>query len=267
MPIGINNSYSLPQINDNRINQNFQRISSGERINSAADDPAGLAISNRLGTRIDGFTASIRNAGDGVSLTQLAGGALNQVNDNLARVRELSLQAANGTLNNQDRQALQAEADQLLQTSQDILQNTSFNGVNLFANDNDSTFQVGPDVGSNVTVGGRNLLEELNDGGLQSIDISSQAGAQSALSVIDQSQETINERASEFGAVANRFESAIREFQVARENAAAAQSRIRDTDIAEAASSLISEQVRNQTQIAVRAQANAQSQNVLRLLS
>ncbi len=268
MAININSSFnSLPPINDTRINQRFEQVSSGQRINSAADDPAGLAISNRLDTQVGGFNVAIRNAGDGVSLTQLASGALAQVNDNLQRIRELSLQSANGTLNDTDRRALQAEASQLSASTQQILKNTNFNGVNLFDSDSEQTFQVGADSGDRVSVGGSNLLQDLQNLGLEDLDISTQSGANAALSVIDDSLSAISERDADLGAVANRLEATISQTEVSRENATAARSRIADTDIAEAASSLISEQIRNQAQIAVRSQANAQAQQVLRLLS
>ncbi len=268
MAININNTFNnLPPISDTRINQRFEQISSGNRINSAADDPAGLAISNRFDARIGGFNVAIRNAGDGISFTQLASGALGQVTDNLQRIRDLSLQSANGTLSDRDRQALQKEADQLLEGTQQILENTNFNGVNVFNNEEELTFRVGEEASAEVSVGGSNLLEQLNSLGLDELNISTQEGATNALSAIDDSLAAVSERDAELGAVANRFEATISQAETSRANAAEARSRIADTDIAEAASSLISEQVRNQAQIAVRAQANGQAQQVLRLLS
>ncbi len=268
MAININNTFnSLPPISDTRINKRFEQINSGNRINSAADDPAGLAIANRFDARIGGFNVAIRNAGDGISFTQVASGALGQVTENLQRIRDLSLQAANGTLSDTDRQALQKEADQLVQGTQQILEDTNFNGVSIFTSDDAQTFRVGEDAGAEVSVGGGNLLDQLNGLGLEELDISSQQGASNALSVIDDSLTAISERDAELGAVANRFEATITQAETSRANAAEARSRIADTDIAEAASSLISEKIRNQAQIAVRAQANGQAQQVLRLLS
>ncbi|OZG73132.1 flagellin-like protein [Hahella sp. CCB-MM4] len=268
MAININNTFNnLPPISDTRINQRFEQISSGNRINSAADDPAGLAITNRFDARIGGFNVAIRNAGDGISYTQLASGALGQVTDNLQRIRELSLQAANGTLSDRDRQALQQEAGQLAESTQQILEKTNFNGVSVFTNEDAQTFQTGENAGDEVSIQGGNILDQLNQLGLDELDISTQEGAVNALSVIDDSFSVINERNAEFGAVANRFEATIAQAETSRVNAAEARSRIADTDIAEAASSLISEQIRNQAQIAVRAQANGQAQQVLRLLS
>lgn len=268
MTISINGpSVGGIQQTKNDTNVNFNRISSGQRINNAADDAAGLAISNRMAAQLGGLNTSIRNASDGVSLIQVESGALSSITQNLQRVRELSLQAANGTLNDSDRRALQQEADQLLEASRNTLETSNFNGVKLLNSDQSQQFQVGPNVADTISVGGSNIAAALDAEGLFSVDLSTQSGAASAVGVLDSSQELINERNAELGAVANRFDSAIEALQETRINTAEAKSRIADADIAKEASELTANQIRNQVQIAVQAQANGNRGLILQLLS
>ncbi|RME82514.1 MAG: flagellin, partial [Caldilineae bacterium] len=131
----------------------IQRLSSGLRINSAKDDAAGLAISQRMTSQINGMNVAVRNANDGISLAQTAEGALDQVTNNLQRIRELALQAANGTNSDSDRAALQAEVDQLVEEITRVAEQTTFNGLNLLDGSFTSqTFQVGADAGQTITV-------------------------------------------------------------------------------------------------------------------
>ena len=259
-PISSVTSNSVPE----QINRLQQQISTGQRINSAADDAAGLVISTGQDSQIRGLSTAIRNANDGISLTQVASGALSQVTDNLQRIRELSLQAANGILNDSDRQALQSEIDQLTESSRGILEDTNFNGVALFDNESELNFQVGPDAGDQIQVQGSNLLQQVQ--GFEGLDVTQPDGAAQAIESIDNSLAAISERQSELGAVANRFESSIRQTQDTLVNTQAARSRITDSDLAQSISALSNEQVRNQAQIAVQAQANANAGDVLRLL-
>ncbi|WP_250655247.1 flagellin [Alkalimarinus coralli] len=251
----------------NNTNTQFNRISSGQRINSAADDAAGLAISNRMATQLSGLNTSLRNASDGISLVQVESGALDTMTDKLQRIRELSIQAGNGALNRSDREALQKEADQLLQETQQTLETARFNGVSLLNSDGSQSFQIGPGEADKVSVEGENIQAKLTDNGLFAIDLTSAEAASNALSTIDSSLAIISERNSELGAIANRFESITDRIQEESINTAEAKSRIADADIAKEASDLVSNQIKNQAQIAVQAQANGDRGLVLQLLS
>ncbi len=269
MTSAINGSVSAgsAQQTRNDTNTSFNRISSGERINSAADDAAGLSISSRMATQLGGLSTSIRNTGDGVSFVQVEQGALSTISDNLQRIRELSVQAANGALNSSDRQALQKETDQLLESTQSILETSNFNGVQLLNDDSSQQFQVGPNVGDTITIEGNNIKEALESEGLFDVNLSTQRGASSALGVLDSSLGVISERGSELGAIENRFDSTITSLQETGINTAEAKSRISDTDIAKEASDLVTNQIKNQAQIAIQAQANGDRGLILQLLS
>ena len=269
MPINVNGVPSYPPAGSStrdNVSTGFERISSGTRINNAGDDTAGLAIASRFSQEIQGLGVAERNAADAVSLTQVADGALNSLRENVGRIQELSLQAANATLNDQDREALNAEVQQLNDANRDILENTSFNGNSLLSGQNDLSFQIGPNNEDQLTVTGNSLSENLDALGLNEIDISTQEGAQQALDVLDEASQEINAQASDFGAVANRLESTIDNLSNTRLNETEARSRIEDADIAEEASNIVAEQIRDQASIAVQAQANTNQSFVLQLL-
>ncbi len=272
MAISINNGAAITgpalnsQKNSSQQTQLAQQLSSGKRINGAADDAAGLAIATGLNRQTRGEQVAMRNAGDGISYTQVASGALSQVSDNLQRMRELAVQAGNGALADSDRAALQKEVTALGDSNQQILKDTSFNGQTLFSSDKTLTFQVGADAGEQIDVTAANLLQQLDEQGAYGLDVSTQQGAAAALSVVDESLSTVSSRQSELGAVANRFAAGIERSKVSAENSAAAQSRISDTDFAQATSERAAAQIREQAQIAVQAQANGEAKNILRLL-
>ncbi|MCT7360856.1 flagellin [Thalassolituus pacificus] len=272
MAISINNGAAITgpalnsQKNSSQQTQLAQQLSSGKRINGAADDAAGLAIATGLNSQTRGEQVAMRNAGDGISYTQVASGALSQVSDNLQRMRELAVQAGNGALADSDRAALQKEVTALGDSNQQILKDTSFNGQTLFSSDKTLTFQVGADAGEQIDVTAANLLQQLDEQGAYGLDVSTQQGAAAALSVVDESLSTVSSRQSELGAVANRFTAGIERSKVSAENSAAAQSRISDTDFAQATSERAAAQIREQAQIAVQAQANGEAKNILRLL-
>lgn len=257
---------SASQATRNTVSTGFERISSGKQINSAIDGAAELSIASRISAQVKGLDIASRNAGDAISLTQVADGALGSINDNLLRIRELTLQSANGTLTDQDRQGLAAEADQLKEENRNILEKTSFNGVSIFNNDSNLNFQVGPNTGDQLTVEGQNLQQQLSSSGLDDIDLSTQQGATDALAVIDQATSDINARASEFGATANRIESTVNELQSSKINASAAQSRVEDADLAKELTKISAGLIQEQAQIAVQAQANASRGFALQLL-
>ncbi|UZE96777.1 flagellin N-terminal helical domain-containing protein [Alkalimarinus alittae] len=254
-------------VSNSNVNTPYNRISTGQRINSAADDAAGLAISNKMATQLGGLNTAIRNAGDGISLVQVETGALTSVNANLQRMRELSVQAGNGALNASDRKALQKEADQLLDDTKNILETSSFNGKQLLNSDTTQPFQVGPNVSDVVSIEGKNIQGLLEQADLFDLDLTTPDAASHAIGVLDVSLTTISERSAELGAVANRFESTINNLQDARINTAEARSRIADADIAKEASDLAANQIKNQVQIAIQAQANSSRGLVLQLLT
>lgn len=269
MPINLNGiSTYTPSSGAARDNvaTGFQRVSSGQRINSAADDAAGLAIATRFSKEIDGLAVAARNASDGISLVQVADGALKSVTSNIERIRELALRSANATLTDQDRQALSAEANQLQEENQSILEKSSFNGVQLLNGNNEFNFQVGPNAGDQLNVPGNNLADSLASLGLNEIDISTQAGASQALSVLDDASEQINSQRSDFGATANRLEKTIDNLDTTRVNEAEARSRIQDADLAKELTEISAGLIRDQVGIAVQAQANSQRGFVLQLL-
>jgi flagellin len=244
----------------------FERLSSGSKINNAGDDAAGLAISERMSTKIDGFSAAIRNSGDAISSIQVAGGALESLNNNIGRIQELALQSANGTLNDTDRQAINAEAEQLLEASNKILESTNFNGKPLLSSDADLSIQL-ESAGSTITVKGKDLASEFESLGFADIDLSTQAGASSAINILKDASEVTIERSSELGASSNRIESSIENLAISSNNTAEARSRIADTDFAKETAELAASQIRDQVQISIQAQANSNRDDILKLLS
>ena len=268
MSISLNSSFSGSSAisGQSSTNDSLQKLSSGSRINNASDDAAGLAISEKLTSKLGGFDTAIRNANDSISAIQVADGALQSLNDNVARIQELTLQAGNGALNSQDRQALQAEADQLIEDSNRLLENTNFNGKSLLSSDEGISVQL-DEPSNTVQVGAKNLAKEFKELGFGDIDLTSQSAANKSLETLTSASELVISRQSELGAVSNRLESSIDTISASRVNIAEARSRISDTDFAKVASDLAASQVRDQAQIAVQAQANGQRSAVLQLLS
>lgn len=242
------------------------RLSSGLRINSAKDDAAGLAISERFTAQIRGLNVAIRNANDGVSLAQTAEGALGSVTENLQRIRELAVQSANATNSDSDRAAIQAEVDQLVEEIGRVAEQTKFNGVALldgtFAN---QTFQVGANSGDTITLAGITNASA-SALGVDAVDVTTAAGAGTAIGLVDTALDTVNSARATLGAVQNRFESTIANLQTAAENMSAARSRIQDADFAAETAALTRSQILQQAGMAMVAQANAMPQNVLSLL-
>lgn len=252
--------------NQRILDQSTERIASGQRINRASDDPAGFAIVNRINSQVDGFNQSIRNVNDGVSLIQTGSGALDNVSESVSRLRELSLQSANGTNNDSDRQAINAEAQQLRDEISRTLEQTSFNGRDIFNSDENVTIQAGPNRDDDVDLEGADLSQTFESTGLSGIDLSNAEGAQDALVVLDEFQAQVDQTNANFGAAANRFEAAINNLGSSSENAQASASRIADADYAREVSERAAADIRGQVQIALRTQANQQGQQVLNLL-
>ncbi len=258
----INAQRNLTMVSE-RLGTNFARLSSGLRITTAADDAAGLGISERMRAKIRSLGAAGRNAQDGVSLAQTAEGALAEVSNNLVRMRELAIQAANGTLSTEDRAALDEEFQELIEEIDRISGETDFNGTSLLDNTNSVNIQIGPDSGDTITISFVDMQAATL--GLTG-DVSSEANAASALADLDAAIQSVATARSDFGAKQNRLESASRTISNARENLSAAESRIRDVDVASETADLTRNSILQQAAVSVLAQANQQPQIALSLL-
>jgi flagellin len=248
-----------------RLQGNFARLSSGLRIATAADDAAGLGISERMRGQIRSFTVASRNAQDGVSLAQTAEGALQEVSNNLSRMRELAVQASNGTLTTADRATLDTEFQALITEIDRVATQTTFNGVSLL---DGSTTSLDVQVGIN---GGETISVSLSDTtattlAINTEDVTSAANASSALTSIDTAIDTISTARGNLGAAQNRLTSAISSILNTRENLSAAESRIRDVDVAIETADLTRNSILQQAAVSVLAQANTQPQLALSLL-
>jgi flagellin len=231
------------------------------RVNSAKDDAAGLAISERMGAQVRGMNVAIRNAADGISLAQTAEGALGSIGNNLQRMRELAVQAANATASS-DLTALNSEYQQLVSENTRLIAVTSFNGTALLSGSISLTFQ----VGANNTANDRITVSTSSALSITSGDLTSTANAQTAIGNMDTALSTVNGLRATFGATQSRFEAVISGLQINAENTAASRSRIVDADYAAETAALTRAQILAQAGTAMLAQANAQPQNVLSLL-
>lgn len=246
----------------------FQRLSSGLRINSAADDAAGLQISNRLTSQIQGLDQAIRNANDGISLAQVAEGAMDEITGALQRIRVLSVQSQNGINSSSDRLALQKEVSALKAEISRIASTTQFGGVKLLDGKYSSTFLVGANAGQTISVN----ISRQSGGfgtsglGLSNLSISSLAGASRALASIDSAIGIIDSKRADLGAIQNRFQSTIRNLSNIVENVSAARSRIKDTDFAKETAELTRSQILQQASTTILAQSNQRPQSALSLL-
>ncbi|WP_377161317.1 flagellin [Roseateles sp. UC29_93] len=259
----------------------MQRLSSGLRVNSAKDDAAGLAIAERMNAQARGMTVAMRNANDGISLSQTAEGALGKVADSLQRMRELAIQARNATNADSDKDSLDKEFGELAKEIQRVTAGTTFNGKYILGQDASTpqTFQVGPNTTSNdeITVTTPNMSEDAtitnvagqdaNGTGRAVIDRTADAAAIAAVVAnIDTALDTVNSQRATLGATQNRFDAVISNLQVAYENQTAARSRIMDADFAVETSNLSRAQILQQAGNAMVAQANQLPQQVLSLL-
>ncbi|RJE75770.1 flagellin [Pseudoalteromonas sp. MSK9-3] len=253
------NAFNRTEQVGNKLNQ---QLATGQKVNSAADDAAALQIINRLNSQQEGYNQSVRNAYDGISYSQTADSALSGVNDAVSRIRELSIQSGNGALTDSDRQALQDEVSQLQTQITETFENTTFGGKSLFSGD-ETSFQVGPDANStqNITPTDGSFASAI-----ASVDISTQAGAQAAIDVADTAAKELNTQRTQLGAFENTLNSTIRGLGTQKENIAASQSRIQDTDYAQAISEQTANDILSQASIALRGQANQSASSVLGLL-
>ena len=259
------NAWRNLSLNANALGKSVERLSSGLRINRAADDAAGLAISEKMRGQIRGLQQAQRNAQDGISLIQTAEGALNEVHAILQRMRELAVQAANDTYVDDDREHLQAEIGQLIKEIDRIAQYTEFNTQTLLNGDfKDKVFHVGANAGQDIKV----TIDDMSAAalGVEEVNISTQGGADDAISAIDDAIKQVSQQRANLGAVQNRLEHTIANLGVTIENLQASESRIRDADMAKEMSEFVRSQILQQAATAMLAQANLVPQTVLQLL-
>jgi flagellin len=275
MPQVINtNMASLnAQRNLNRTNSDLstaiQRLSSGLRVNSAKDDAAGLAIAERMNSQVRGMNVAMRNSNDGISMAQVAEGALGKVSDMLQRMRELAVQSANATNSVGDRANLDAEFQQLGEEVTRMLSGTRFNGAAVLAGGaGTQTFQIGAGTTADdtFTISSGNLSTQAEVTAVTNGDLNTVAASTTGMDNIDQLLDVINGERALWGAAQNRFEAIIGNLQSASENQAAARSRIMDADFAAETAALTRAQVLQQAGNAMLAQANQLPNNVLQLL-
>ena len=258
----------------------MQRLSSGLRVNSAKDDAAGLAIAERMNAQVRGMNVAVRNANDGISLSQTAEGALGNVSDSLQRMRELAVQSRNATNSSQDKDSLDKEFGELAKEIQRVLGGTTFNGKNILgANAGTQTFQVGANTTANdsidivtvnmVTAPEITTVAGTDNAGTGRANIGSAATATQIATVIgdiDKALDTVNASRATLGASQSRFGAVISNLQIGIENQSAARSRIMDADYAAETANLSRAQILQQAGNAMVAQANQLPQLVLKLL-
>ena len=251
------------------LSTSFERLSSGFRINRAADDSAGLQISDRLTSQIGGLNQAVRNANDGISTVQTAEGALQEVTSSLQRIRTLAVQSQNGINTSSDRAALQKEVSALKTEISRIGTTTQFGGVDLLTGTYSAAFLVGANGGQTISV---NLSTTTGGGygasglGLTNTSVSTATNASAALTQIDTAISTIGSARADLGALQNRFQSTIRNLSNIVENVSGARSRIRDTDFAQETANLTRNQIIQQASTSVLSQANQRPQSALSLL-
>jgi flagellin len=266
MPLTINtnlqslNAQRNQETNSLSLGTSIQRLSSGLRINSAKDDAAGLAIADRMNAQIRGLNVAIRNANDGISLAQTAEGALATVTDALQRMRELAVQAQNGTNGTSDRANLDTEYQALSSEITRIAAQTKFNGIAIVgASAGAQVFQVGANNGDTLSITTTQVTTVAGD-------LTTSANASTAVAALDTKLDAITTNRATYGAAMSRFGFAIANLQISSENQTAARGRIMDADFAMETANLSRAQVLQQAGTAMIAQANAMPQQVLALL-
>ena len=252
------NAYRNLNVTDNAMGKSLEKLSSGLRINRAADDAAGLAISEGLRSQIGGLKVAVRNAQDGISVVQTAEGALTEVTSMLQRMNDLSVQYQNGTQNADSKAAISQEFEALKTEIGRIQDNTKFNGVALF-DGTAKTFQVGYANADNIEISATASADFTAGTAMAAIDIADSDTLSAAIT-------EVSTQRAELGAVQNRFEHTLNNVNVAVENLSASESRIRDADMAQEMVQFTRNQILSQAGTSMLAQANQASQGVLSLL-
>ena len=257
------------------LQKSMEKLSSGERINRASDDSAGLAVSEKMRSQIRGLNQASKNIGNAVSFIQTTEGYLQETTDILQRIRELAVQGSNGIYSDEDRMQIQVEVSSLVAEIDRIASTAQFNGMNMltgrFASEG-LKFQVGANMDQSVTAHiGTMTATALGLKGSQGeesniISVSDVDSANMTLGAIDEALKNVNKQRADLGAYQNRFEMAQKGIDVAAENLTAAESRVRDTEMAEEMVNYTKNAILSQATLAMQAQSNANSQNVLALL-
>ena len=259
------------------LSKAIDRLSTGQRINSASDDAAGLAIATKMTSEVRGLTMAKRNANDGISLAQTAEGGMNEITNSLQRMRELAVQSASGTLTLEDRTNLQAEVGALTKQIDAIAKNTTFNGVQLLNNADGTTLtatainiQTGAKSGEQVAIGltdvGIAALGIGDNAGAVTIDITTDTAAATALGTLDTALKTITTAQADLGASQNRLQATVSSLTDRVTNLSESRSRIQDADFSEESTQLAKFQILNQASTAMLAQANKSQEGVMSLL-
>ena len=285
--IGAQAAWRNATMNNLQLDKSLNSLSSGLRINRAADDSAGLAIADKLSAQSQGLEQSIRNATDGIGLIQTADGALDEYTNILKRVRVLATQAANDTQDDTSRKHIQKEVDALLEEADDIAKTTKFNGVTLLDGQSGSSiittqatqttpaittkgnfiFHIGAYKDETQTVSiGTNTISAIVTKTIASISVITRSKAEIAISAMDTALDKLNGRRATLGAAQNKLESAIRNISTTQVNVSAAESNIRDLDFAAESANLTKRNILAQSGSYAMSQANAVQQNVMRLL-
>ena len=267
----------MEQLNTKALQGNMEKLSSGQKINSAKDGAAEFAVSEKMRSQIRGLNQASRNISDAVSFVQVAEGYLAETTDVLQRIRELAVQSSNGVYSDEDRMQIQVEVSQLVAEVDRIASSAQFNGMNLltgrFSRDSSIAmqFQIGANADQNIRAYiGTMTAQALGLSGAQGSDkkisISSPDEANQTIAVLDSALQNVNKQRADLGAYQNRFEMAQKGLNIAAENTQAAESRIRDTDMASEMVDFTKNQILSQTSVAMLTQANSNSHNVLGLL-
>ncbi|MGV1684804.1 flagellin N-terminal helical domain-containing protein [Sphingopyxis sp. NJF-3] len=257
--------------------QAMERLSSGKRINSAKDDAAGLAIATRMDANVRGLNQAVRNANDGISLAQTAEGAMGNISNILVRMRELAVQASNGTLGTDDRAAIQTEVTALVEQIGDIATRTTFNGTDLLKGGASIDIQTGVNSGEKVTIAISDLQATaigavdgtgalVAGSAVSDIDLSNAADASTALGILDDAIQTVATERANLGAQQNRLEATVDNLTSTVTNLADAKSRIEDADFSAESTKLAAAGILSQASTAMLAQANQSQQGVMNLL-
>jgi len=270
--MGLRINTNVPALNTSRVlnrstqelNRSLQRLSSGLRINSAADDAAGLAIAEGFSSVVRGTQVAQRNSQDGVSLVQTAEGALSETTNILQRMRELAVQAANGTQSTNNRLAIDGEVAQLLDQIDDVATDTEFNGIRVLSAAQTVTLQAGAMTSQTLVISLTGA--KTSELGISAVRVSTMLAAVSAISTIDNALKSVTTLRSSLGAYQNRLEFTINTLAIQEENSASSESAIRDADIAKETISFTRNQILVSAGTSVLAQANVVPQTALQLL-
>jgi flagellin len=263
------NTHRQLGINNTNVSKSLEKLSSGYRINRAGDDAAGLSISEKMRAQIRGLEQATRNAQDGISLIQTAEGGLNEVHSILQRMRELAVQAANGTNATEDLQAIQDEITELINEIDHIADSTDFNGTNLLNNAAGTVdLQIGytDQAYDQLTLTLSDFQADATTLGVDTIDVTAAGGATAAITALDTAINTVSTARSKLGAYQNRLEHTINNLSTTAENMTASESRIRDVDMAKEMMEFTKNNILTQAAQAMLAQANQVPQGVLQLL-